>query len=97
MRPVGYVVLFLVPCCHTKDWVSGSVVAFTTPVVPVDLRTSPRRRAMSGSILETCPLRAARAIRSTFAPPVYWKIPCSESGLMMVRVLVDVPGELTHS
>src|SRR3954462_1781551 len=97
MRTVGNVVLLVVGCCQTKDWVSGSAVLFTTPVVAVDLRTSPSILATRGSIFATWPLRAASAIRSTFAPPAYWKMPCSESGLMMVRVEVLEPGELTHS
>src|SRR5215813_8449382 len=97
MRPVGNVVLFLVPCCHANDWVRGSVVAFTTPVVPVDLRTSPSSRATNGSIFEVWPFLAARAMRSTSGPPPYWKTPNSDFGLMIVLVLVAVPGELTHS
>ena len=39
-------------CCHVKVWVSGSVVLFTTPVVVVDLRTSPSRRPTFVSIFK---------------------------------------------
>src|SRR5579872_7179266 len=97
MRTVGYVVLLLVGCCQVNDCVSGSVVAFTTPVVAVDLRTSPSSRATVGSSFEIWPFFAASAIRSTLGPPAYWNMPCCDSRLMMVFVWVRVPGELTHS
>src|SRR4051794_25762906 len=97
MRTVGKVVLLVVGCCHTKDWVRGSVVLLTTPARVVDLRTSPIIFATNGSIFASWPFLAARAIRSTFGPPEYWKMPCSEFGLMIVLVWVFVPGELTHS
>src|SRR5512136_1667780 len=97
MRIVGYFVLFFVGCCHTKDWVRGSVVSFTTPVFLVDARTSASSRATVGSIRATWPFFAANAIRSTLGPPEYWNMPCSESGLMIVLVWLSVPGELSHS
>ena len=63
---------------------------------PADERTSARSLATAGSKVDLWPFFAASAIRST-VPPAYWNWPCSESGLMMVRVSVRVPGELIHS
>ncbi len=63
----------------------------TVPVVWVAARTSASILPMTGSIVEVKPLSAASASRSTVRLP-YWKIPCCESGLMIVRVSPRMPG-----
>ncbi len=80
---------------HAKVCVSGSIVVVTVPL-PVVERTSASSLATTGSMVDVWPFFAASAIRST-VPPAYWNFPCSESGLMIVRLAVFVPGELIHS